>query len=242
MSNDITVKTPSIIDIISKLIETPEFDTAKLEKLMDLQERMLNKTAKDAFSADFVRMKPHLPLVIKTNYNTQTKSHYAKLEDINKVIDPILEQYGFATATKVIEQAEKSVTVKCELWHKGGHIEQTTITMPLDDRGIAGTVNKTQPHAISSSIQYAKRIGICLLLNISTGDDKDGNKDTDVVTEEQVKEINDRLDKCGADKVAFFKYIKVDSAPEILAKNYKTVIAFIEAKERANKGKKHGTK
>src|SRR4051794_37472566 len=99
----------------------------------------------------------------------------AKLEDINQKIDPILAEFGFATSHKVVAQTEKQVAVSVELWHRAGHGESTTLSMPIDDCSSGGKVNKTQPHAISSTITYLRRVGECALLNISTGDDTDGN-------------------------------------------------------------------
>lgn len=171
------VNTPTPMDLL-RIATNQGADIEKLEKLMQLQERWEANEARRAFSADFVSMKPHLPRVIRTKNNTETKSKYAPIEDINAAIDPILQQYGFSTATKVVGQDEKSVTVKAELWHRGGHVEETQISMPLDLAGFKGTVNKTGPHALSSSVTYGRRVALCALLNISTGDDTDGNAGT----------------------------------------------------------------
>jgi hypothetical protein len=150
-------------------------DITKLQALWELQKEWKASEAREAFAVDFVNMKSHLPRVIRRKPNTQTNSMYAPLEDINREIDPILQEYGFSTATKILSQNEAGVTVQAELWHRGGHVERTQITMPMDTAGIKGTVNKTGPHALSSSVTYAKRVAICALLNISTGDDTDGN-------------------------------------------------------------------
>src|ERR1700734_1981608 len=76
-------------DGMSMMIKAAEhMDADKLSRLMDLQERILNRNAKSEFAADYVRMKPHLPKVLRTKDNTQTKSKYAPLEEINKAVDP----------------------------------------------------------------------------------------------------------------------------------------------------------
>lgn len=200
----------AVMEIIAKAAAEGR-DVATLEKLMDLQERILRRNAKTAFAADFVRMKPHLKRVENTHVNSQTKSKYAKLEDINKEIDPILEQFGFSTSTKIVSQSEVSVTVRAELWHREGHIEGTDITMPLDRTGIAGTVNKTGPHALASSIKYARRVAICALLNISTGDgeDRDGNAEqSGTITIEQAAEIDLKLREASKTYAKPEQYIK----------------------------------
>jgi hypothetical protein len=223
----------AVMNMIERAATDPNFDVTKLEKLMSLQEHILNRNAKQAFAADYVLMKPHLPKVLRRKENTQTKSKYAPLEDINVEIDPVLEKYGFGTATKIIAQTDTSVTVKAELWHRGGHVEETTITMPLDKTGIAGTVNKTLPHATSSSVTYAKRVAICALLNISTGDDKDGNHETGNITIEQAAELDKRARALGEEvHQNFLKYMKVEKAIDIPAKNYKQATVALAAKEK----------
>lgn len=230
----------AVMGIIAKAAADSSVDVVKLEKLMDLQERILNRNAKAAFSADYVQMKSHLPKVIRSKDNAQTKSKYAPLEDINTSIDPILEQFGFGTSTKIVSQTDNSVTVKAELWHRGGHVEETVITMPLDKTGIAGTVNKTLPHATASSVTYAKRVAICAILNISTGDDKDGNKpiDNSVIDNAKAAEIDRKIKEVGADKVAFLKHMKADSVQNILARNYDSAIAALNKKAKDNASKK----
>jgi hypothetical protein len=150
-------------------------DVPTMERLYALYEKNLEREQKAIFAADFVKMKPKLPLVIKKKSNIQTSSKYAPLEDVNQAIDPILATYNFGTSTKIIKQDELGVWIRAELWHASGHIEATEVFMPWDDKGMAGKINKTMPHAISSSVSYGKRVAICALLNISTGDDKDGN-------------------------------------------------------------------
>ena len=169
--------TDAMLIMIERIASSPDADISKMERLMEMRDKELARVARQDFSADYVLMKPKLPIIIKTKNNQQTKSKYAALEDINKIIDPILAEYNFSTSTRVISQSKESVTVEAVLWHKSGHTETTQVEMPLDKAGIQGTVNKTGVHALSSSITYAKRVAICALLNISTGDDLDGNQE-----------------------------------------------------------------
>jgi hypothetical protein len=226
-----------VMNLILKAGET--MDPARLSQLMDLQERILNREAKQAFSVDYVRMKPLLPRVIRTKDNSQTRSKYAPLEDINDTVDPVLSEFGFATATKIVAQTPDSVTVEAELLHSGGHVERTQITMPLDNKGSQGTVNKTGPHATASSITYAKRVAICALLNISTGDDRDGNStedSNDVLEHEKAAEIDLLIAEVKADKVKFLSFMRVDDVRKIKAKDY------LKAKNALNAKKKEGAK
>src|SRR5215831_1130867 len=200
--------TSEVWSLIERLALNPQTNVETIERMMALHNKMVDEQKRAAFSADYVAMKPHLPLIVKEHLNTQTNSRYAKLEDINKVIDPILEQYHFATASKVVSQTDNLITVRCELWHNLGHVEATELSMPPDDQGIAGKVNKTRPHAIASTITYLKRVGFCALLNISTGDDVDGNLPSATITEEQVAQLLPMVKRARADW-RWLKYMKL---------------------------------
>ncbi len=216
-------RTPMIVDaqqsFFQQMIEASKtLDIDKIKQLQEMYYDSQDRDAEKAFNADFVKMKPELPLVIKVNKNTQTNSKYAKLEDVNVKIDPILGRHGFGTSMEIVEQSKDGVRVRVDLIHSSGHTKSTTVYMPLDDSGIAGKVNKTPAHAHSSSIMYARRVGECALLNISTGDDRDGNgnqKDAgqQYITDDKAKEIESLLIEVDADVAKFFEFmgIEIDS-------------------------------
>jgi hypothetical protein len=215
----------TLMNLIAKMASDPQADVPKLERLIELRNAEMARQAKAAYDADFVIMKPFLPLVIRTHDNSQTKSKYAKIEDVNQAVDPILSRYGFATTSKVLSQTADSVTMRLEVRHREGHAESMELTMPIDDKGAQGTVNKTKIHAISSTITYIKRVGFCALLNISTGDDKDGNHETSFISMEQAAELDARL-RAISDKALpnFLKWAKVEKLLDIPAKFYNASI------------------
>ena len=227
-----------LMTVVSELAKGGNIEAVK--EIVKLRNDELERQARLSYNADFVRMKPLLKKVENKHYNSQTKSKYAKLEDINKEIDPVLESFGFATSTKILSQTDTSVTVMAELIHREGHSEQTQITMPLDKTGIAGTVNKTGPHALASSVKYARRVAICALLNISTGDgnDNDGNEESGNISVEQAAGIDTRARALGDDyHKRFMEWAKVERAIDIPLSNYKVVIAALATaeKERSKK-------
>lgn len=159
-------ETTAVLSMIERVALDPNSDLAKLEKMLDMQERVLNRNAQQAFSADMALMQSELPRVIKSKQGHN--SNYAPLEDINDAIRPALHKFGFAV-TFAIEQLDKEIAVKTILSHKMGHREETTIRLPADTGG-----SKNSVQAVGSTISYGKRYGICAILNISTGDDNDG--------------------------------------------------------------------
>jgi hypothetical protein len=160
-------ETNAVMSMIERVALDPNSDLAKLEKMLGMQERVLNRNAQQAFSADMAMMQAKLPRVIKTR--SAHNSKYAPLEDINDAIRPTLQEFGFAV-TFGIEQSEKNIKVITHLSHRQGHREETSILLPADTSG-----SKNAVQAVGSTISYGKRYGICAILNISTGDDVDGN-------------------------------------------------------------------
>lgn len=161
-------ETQAVLSMIERVVLSPDADMDKLEKMMDMQERILNRNAKQAFTADLAAMQAELPLVVKAGEG-HNKAKYAKLEDINEAIRPTLQKYGFAVTFRT-RQTDKTLTVIAILSHKLGHSEDTDLILPLDTSG-----SKNAVQAVGSTISYGKRYALCALLNISTGDDTDGN-------------------------------------------------------------------
>lgn len=231
-------KQDALMLVVAELARGGNIEAVK--EMVKLRNDELARVAKLAYMAAFVAMKPHLKRIENKHNNSQTKSKYAKLEDINAELDPILEQYGFATSTPIVRQTEKEVTVKAVLIHRDGHSEEMELTMPWDKTGIQGSVNKTDLHALTSAIKYARRVSICAIVNISTGDgvDKDGNREQEpeFIEVEQAADLDVRVRKLGDDyHKRFLKWLEVSSMTEIQKKDYKKAITGLEKAEKEAK-------
>ena len=157
----------AIMSVIERVAMSPDADINKLEKMLEMQERVLDRNAKQAFTADLSSMQEFLPRVIEHGEG-HNKAKFAKLEDINDAIRPVLHKFGFAVTFRVKHESSL-VWITTVLSHKQGHSEETSIPLPLDNSG-----SKNAVQAVGASISYGKRYGICAMLNISTGDDVDG--------------------------------------------------------------------
>lgn len=185
-----------------------------LEGLIRMRNAEKDRIAKLEFTKDFVKMKPRLKPVIKKHSNNYTNSTYAKLEDINQEIDPILGEHNFATRHKIINQTETSVTIRAELLHSHGHSEYSDLTMPLDNVGSKGASNKTNIQAISSTVSYLRRVALCALLNISTGDDIDGNRVEQEAKQPASKPVQKPVEITSHDKLKLYAAF-TGATPEI---------------------------
>lgn len=160
----------AMLSVIERVATNPDADIAKLEKMLDMQERILTRNAMVAFNAAMAEMQSDIPVIAKSGaivVNGQERSKYARFDDIMKVIKPVLQQHGFAVSFRT-ESGEGMVKVTGILMHREGHREETSMSLPLDNSGSKNTVQ-----AIGSSTAYGKRYVLCALLNIATGDEDD---------------------------------------------------------------------
>jgi hypothetical protein len=161
----------AFIQVIERAASNKDVDVAKLEKLLDMQERILAKNAEMAFNSAMAEMQAELPIITERGeirVAGTLRSRYAKFEDINEEVKPVLKQHGFAMTFKVNTDTVCKVTGI--LVHRAGHREQTEIVLPYD---ISGSKNNVQ--AIGSSVSYGKRYVMEALLNLtSRGQDDDG--------------------------------------------------------------------
>jgi len=169
-------ETTALMSMIERVCLDPNADITKLEKMLDMQERVLNRNAEQAFAADFAAMQSELPRIarngtieIKKDGRLIQSTPFAKLEDINDGVRPTLQKYGFGVSF-TIDQASALITVTAKLLHRLGHSEKTSISLPIDTSG-----SKNNVQGNGSTVSYGKRYSLCALLNISTGDDTDGN-------------------------------------------------------------------
>jgi len=157
----------ALLSVIERVAMSDNADITKLEKMLDMQERVQNKQAQQSFTSDMAAMQGDMPRVIETSQ--AHNSTYAKLEDINDTIRPVLQRHGFAVTFNVEQNDLQTVKVTAILSHREGHTQTSSIVLPID---VSGKKNPVQ--AIGSSISYGKRYACCALLNISTGEDNNG--------------------------------------------------------------------
>lgn len=155
------------MNVIERVATDPAADMGKLEKMLDMQERVIERESQQAFAADMSAMQSEMPRVFKMAQGHNIT--YARLEDINDSIRPVLQKYGFCVTFKTEQTDLKSVSITAICSHKLGAKQDTTLILPLDTSG-----SKNAVQAVGSTVSYGKRYAMCALLNISTGDDTNG--------------------------------------------------------------------
>lgn len=223
--------------MVERLSANPDVDVEKLKGILDMQERVLDRNAEQAFNAGMTRAQNKIELVVAKSFNEQTKSNYAKLKEVLLKAKPIYTAEGFSLMFYEGETNKENHKRICvDIMHEQGHTKTRYGDFAIQTTGIAGKAMMTQIHGEGSCFSYGRRYLTCSIFNIPTGDDDDGNaagSTAEFITEDQAKSINKRLEAIyGDDPGMFLTYIGVEKVNTIPASDLKKVkIALAEAEK-----------
>lgn len=197
-----------MVSMIERVAMSPDADIGKLEKMLDMKERLEARDARRAFDLAIAEAKAEIPPILKTGevdyVNTKgqrTQFKHETLDGIAKIVDPILSAHGLSYRFRS-EQAEGRLHVTCIVAHRDGHFEETTLQGAPDQSG-----SKNAYQAVGSAATYLQRYTLKLALGLSAAKDDDGSsasKDTaETVTEDQYRTLRDLIDATGTDEAKF---------------------------------------
>lgn len=159
--------------MFERLARDPAVDVEKLEKLIGMQERILAHSARAAFESAFAEMQGELPAIDERGrilVGETVRSRYARYEDIQQAIRPVLKKFGFALRHREEDLPDGKLRIVGVLSHRDGHREEDKFDCPPDASG-----GKSNIQAIGSTRSYGMRYTTISLLNIETrGMDTDG--------------------------------------------------------------------
>lgn len=212
----------SLMQVIAKAAGDPNVDIDKMERLLQMQERVQARNAEQAFNTAFSEMQPHLPHITVKNkivHNGKTISEYADWPSISAAITPVLSEYGFSLNFGGSNNAEEKTTI-AKLRHVGGHVETNEITLPHDT---SGAKNKVQ--AIGSSSTYGQRYSACPLVGVVVhGADDDGaaagGSAAERLNDNQWAEVVQLLEATDSDVKRFCTAYGIGSVKELTVKDY----------------------
>lgn len=164
------------VGLFERLARDESVPVEKLEKLIELQERIIAHQAKAAFDAAFAEMQGEIPIISERGeiwVKEELRSRFARLEDILEVATPIMQRHGFGLRFRAGEPSAPGKIKRIGiLTHRAGHSEQDEFECKADDSG-----GKNDVQSIGSTRSYAQRYITISLLNIVTrGQDDDGQK------------------------------------------------------------------
>jgi len=166
--------------------------------------------ARIMFDADFVVMQGELPEVPKLgriDHGGGRSYNYARWEDINDHIKPVLQKYGFGLRFDIITETESLFEIEAILVHRSGYSICTRKKLPIDKSGAKNIVQ-----AYGSTQSYAQRYSAIALLNLtSRNEDTDAssskNDDDAKISPAQIDEIYTLLDN-NEDRIERFRKLQ----------------------------------
>src|SRR5678815_4385090 len=91
--NYLEKREPSVLDLIQQALASKQ-DVETLRGLLELQKDFMRMQAEQAYIAAMVRLQSKIPQIDK--YGQGKNSKFAKLEDIDAIIRPLLAEEGFS--------------------------------------------------------------------------------------------------------------------------------------------------
>lgn len=174
MTDKITRTTPSgivvndpIDSLVQKAVEAGSVDV--LERLLVVKKEVQADQARSAFYTSLVGFQNECPVIGKTaqaNIRPGFSYSYTPIEDIAHAIRPLLDKYQLGYRWFTNQEVNK-LTVTCRISHALGHVEETSLTVPV------GADPQRPAWPVAQSLTYAKRYTLCNALGIVVGGEDD---------------------------------------------------------------------
>ena len=214
-----------------------ELEIDKVERLFALAREMQADAARREFAEAFNAVQLEMTPVRKLATNSHTRSTYALLEDVSRMLDPIVQAHGFSQSVSTDDcPTDGHIRFVLLLRHVGGHEERHYLDAPVDAIGIHGKATKTALHGMASSGTYCTRQLKCKVWDVNIVSDDDGNAaagvgpGSELISIEQHDDVLATIHEVGADMGRFLKHFRLDSVGAMPVSRLKEAVALLEAK------------
>ena len=220
-----------LLGVIAAAVADPRIDVEKMERLLAMHERITTEQRRIGFMAALSRIQAAMPQISKKGviYDKlkNVRSRFAKVEDIDAIIRPMLRDEGFSLSFDSTEEGGKYL-LSCTLAHEAGHSETKSLVLPLDK-----SEYRTAVQSVGSTVSYGRRQLTKMHLNIiEAGEDDDGTGGSDVILEQQALDIEAALTETKSNRKVFLEYMGVSNVAEILVKDLPKATEALERKRR----------
>ena len=213
---------------------TPE-NAGVLKELLAMHRDMMADESAKSFKAAMARLQASLPQIAKSGTilgkDGKKRSGFAKIEDIDVVLRPLLKAEGFSFAwdSEPVQGGTKFVgTVS----HCDGHAETKTLFMPHES--VPGC---SQAQSVGSTVSYARRYLLSMHLNLVTRDEDDDGTAAGAkpITRDQAEQLHAKLTELQASEASVARFLNFMASPsvdEIAAANFGRACSFLDDKIR----------
>jgi hypothetical protein len=207
----------ALVNVIARAASDPNVDIDKLERLLEMQERVIGREAEQRFAEAMAAAQKEMPQIKRGGKNATTNSTYAELDAMSEAMLPVIAKHGFSLSFGTdVSPLPNHYRVTCDVSHIGGHTRRYNADVPSDLTGMKGTPNKTSTHAFGSTLSYGRRYLKMLIFDVATTDD-DGRAASsgERITEGQLSTLETLLTQGNGDRVKFCRYYKINQMCEL---------------------------
>lgn len=224
-------------DLVRLAIEK-QVDVEVIERLVALQERVTERNARAAYFralSDFQDRCP--PIQKKREAKIQTRKGgnyaytYAPLEEIARVIRPLLREVGLSYSFDVAHSEAGVLDIACILRHVDGHEERSTFPVPIETTAAMSGAQKN-----GAALTYGRRQSLVAVLGLVTADADADAAEVDTgerITESDAADIDALIEEAGADRAKFLTWLGVESLADVPAKDAGRAVKALERKRGA---------
>lgn len=204
-----------------------------IAKLMELKEQHEQREAEKAFNTDYARMSAEIPRVprngvvsLKRDGKDLGSYNFARLEDIDRAVRPIMARYGFSITFDAQPRLAEGggVIVTGYLRHESGHSISASIDIALDSGP-----GRSNNQARGGSVTFGRRYVTEMLLNIvREGADTDDAQTT--ISAEQALQIESLIAETGTNTAAFLEIYGAQSVIDLPVQCFNGAVAMLNKK------------
>lgn len=171
----------SFLAAILDAATNPDIDAEKMKTMAELAVKLQDREREIEFNRAKNAAIMAMPVITKDGRivikdkdtgRERQQGRFARFEDIDRVVRPILETHQLALSFDIAERQGGGITVRPILTHTNGFTERgEAMPLPADQSG-----GKNAVQAVGSAAAYGKRYTMCAMLNIVTeAEDDDGS-------------------------------------------------------------------
>ena len=231
LSSLVTKPPPTLSQvIIEKIREGATLEETK--QYYGFMREIQRDEARVQFDADFVQMQGELPEVPKLgriDHGGGRGYNYARWEDINDHIKPVLQKYGFGLRFDIITETESLFEIEAILVHRSGYSICTRKKLPIDKSGAKNIVQ-----AYGSTQSYAQRYSAIALLNLtSRNEDTDGSngrghKPPDKLSDEALSDLAKAITDSGRTEEWFCQFAHISELEALAPERFDAALAYVK--------------
>lgn len=222
------------MDIIAAVVQNGNgqgLNVEVIQQLVGLTEIVEAREAKKAFNVAFAAFKAECPIIPKdrigggvTKKGSDFKFPYSSPEQILKTVQPILEKNGLSHRwkSKIAHQGTFLVT-RCVIKHEFGHEEYSDVSLPITDKDAVKYL------ALQGRGRRASLINALGLVSANEYTQFD-DAELEVLSDEQLIVIKQKLTDSGANEEAFLTFVGADTIETIPRSVYKRALAALNQK------------